>query len=319
VNAGAREDYLDRLGDLLPAKEAARVHEDVNALIDDRIEAALASEPALTEAAAERQALAALGSPEKLADHLVASPLIIPLATRRGFVRLLAAVFAGHLLLSIALTVAGAQGPAIGHLLGPLPREAFADVAIAVLSIFLLDAGALLMIFVTIGKARPGKLLPVLPRHRAWTRRGAVEGLVLLTLLAIIFNAFLDRIFAVKIGPHYEPFLAPDLKAIVPLVNVPFAFFALRHILTLMGRARRPASTMADALGSLSASVVLVLAATRGKLVMMPSGSRLGPEAAGVLDSLIERVFLLVFVVAAIWLVVRFVQEAIHFSHQLRT
>jgi len=319
VNAGAREDYLDRLEDLLPAKEAARVHDDVNAMIDDRIEAVLARDPDLTEQAAEQQALAALGSPERLADDLVSSPLTIPLATRRGFVRLLAAVFGGHLLLSIALTVAGARGPAIYSLLGPLPKEGFVDVALSIASIFLLDAGALLMLFVAVGTARPGKLLPALPAHRVWTRRGAIEGLVLLGLLALIFNCFLDNIFAVKNGETYRPFLAPDLKAIVRFVNVPLAFFALRHVLTLAGRARSAASTAADALGSLAASAVLILAATRGKLVSMPAGSRLGREAAEVLDGLIERVFLLVFVVAAIWLVARFVQQAIRFGHQLRT
>ncbi len=315
----SRRDYLDRLDDLLPAKEGARVRQDVSALIDDRIEAALHRDPALSDEQAERRALEALGPPERLADDLVSAPLTIPLATRRSFVRLLAAVFACHLLLSIALTVAGAQSAPITGLLTPLPKEPFSAVFLGVITIFLIDTGALLALFVAVGRARPDRFEPAMPLDRIPTRRGAIEGLILLGLVAVILNFLLDAVFAVKQGDDMQPFLAGDLKEVLPLANIVLVFFAARHVLTILGRGAGSWAAAAGALGSLAGSAFFVLAATRGKLVSMPAGSKLGRASAEVLDSLIERVFLLVFVVAALMLIVSFVGQAIRFSRKIRS
>lgn len=314
-----RDDYLERLEELLPAREAKRVRQDVEALIEDRIEEERERNPDLDPVAAERAALTALGPAEHLADELVSAPITIPLATRRTFVRVLAAVFACHLLLSVALTFAGATWDSIPGILAPLPEEPFSAVFLGVITIFLIDTGALLLVFVAIGWAAPDKLRPSAPLSGGWTRKGAVEGLVLLVLMAAIVNVFLDAVFSVKQGQELRPFLAPDFKVIVPYVNIVLALFAARHVLTLFDRGHGALGTAADALGSLAGSALLVVAATRGKIVAMPTSSKLGREAAEVLDNLIERVFLVAIVIGALLLMIRFVRQAIRFSRQVRS
>jgi hypothetical protein len=318
VSHSLRHEYLERLEELLPPKEAPRVREDVAALIEDRIEAELERHPDLDATAAERAALEALGPPEQLADELVSSPLTISLATRRTFVRVLAAVFACHLLLSVALTFAGARWDSIPGILAPLPLEPFAAVFLGVVTIFLIDTGALLLLFVAIGRAAPERLRPLVPLPGPVTRRGALEGLVLLALLALIVNLFLDAVFSVRQGDTMRPFLAPDLKALVPYANGVLGFFALRHVAVLVSSRHSLFALTMDALGCLTGSALLVVAATQGKLVSMPSSSKLGREAAQVLDNLIERVFLVVLIIAALLLVIRFVRQAIRMGRLLR-
>ncbi|MDF1700751.1 MAG: hypothetical protein P1V36_06300 [Planctomycetota bacterium] len=313
-----REDYLARLEDLLPSREVARVREDVESLILERAADEGERDPDLTPAEAERRALAALGPPETLAEQLAGPPLTISLTTQRTFVRLLAAVFACHLLLAIALTVAGSKAAPIPGLLGPLPKEPFGAVLLSVVTVFLIDAGALLVLFVASGKSRSESTIPSLFRGSRWTRRGAVEGLLLLGLLAVLFNVYLERIFSVKHGEVWQPFLAREFLELVPYLNVCLALFAVRHLLTLLGRGHSALAFGVDALASLAGSVWFLAAAARGEIVQMPTGHKLGREAADVLDHLIESVFLIVFVVGALLLVLRFVRQAIAVWRRLR-
>ncbi len=317
MTEGKRQAYLDRLEELLPAKEASRVREEVEALIQDRIEEELERSPEIDEAEAEQAALAALGPAETLADDLVSSPLTISLATRRTFVRSLAAVFCCHLLLSVALTFAGAKWDSIPGILAPLPEEPFAAVFLGVITIFLIDTGALLCVFVAIGRAAPDKLRPSTPLHAGWTRRGAIEGLVLLGLMAILVNLFLDAVFSVRHGNEMRPFLAEDLKGLVPCINGVLALFAIQPLLTLRGMGHGVLGTASDGIASLSASALLV-AATRGNLVQMPTSDKLMRDAADVVTNLIERVFLVVFLLGALLLMLRFVSNALRLRRQLR-
>ena len=314
-----REDYLQRLGDVLPTSELARVREDVDALLQDHAAGVREEHPELDAVEAERRAVAALGSPERLAEELgVATSVSIPLNVRRAFVRALCVFFAGHLLLSIVLTVAGSDSPAIPGLLMPLPKGPALSIFLSVLTIFLIDAGAILVLFAAMGARRTMPSFPKLGVRDRWTRHEAIQGLLLVGLLAVLFNAFLDPIFSVKQGPEWIPFLSRDLMALVPFVNIVLGFLALRHILTLTGKGGSALAVGADALAALSASILLTVAAVQGDLVTMPD-ERLGPDAAGVLDSLIERVFLLIFIVAAIMLMARFVRQVLRLQRMART
>ncbi len=317
--ASPREDYLARLEDLLPAHEIARVRADVEDLILERASGEGERDPSLSPLEAERNAIAALGPAERLAEELASAPLTIPLATRRTFVRLLAAVFACHLLLSIAMAVAGSTSAAIPGVLGPLPQGSFGAILLSVITIFLIDTGALLVVFVAMGKARPEQAPRILFRSSPWTRRGAIEGLVLLALLAVLFNGYLEQIFAIQHGDSWSSFLAQDFLSLVPYINVVFALFALRHILTLLGKGDSTWSLGADAAGSLAGSAFMIMGATRRELVQMPSGHKLGQEAAEVLDNLIESVFLIVFVVGALLLIMRFVRQGIAMARRIRS
>ena len=60
-----------------------------------------------------------------------------------------------------------------------------------------------------------------------------------------------------------------------------------------------------------------IWAATVSDTVHMPS-AKLGHEAADVLDNLLERVFLVVFVVGALFLTVRFVRHGMHLMRTMR-
>jgi hypothetical protein len=314
-----REDYLHRLEDVLPTRELARVREDVDALIQDHVDGVREGDPELSEIEAERRAIAALGSPERLAEELgVSSSVSIPLSVRRAFVRALAVFFGGHLLLSVVLTVAGSESPAIPGLLMPLPKGPFLSVLLSVITIFLIDAGAILVLFATLGTRTSMPSFPHLRMRDRWNRRDAWQGLCLVVLLAVVFNFLLDPIFSVKEGNGWTPFLSADLRALVPYVNIPLAFLAGRHILTLFGRGSSAAAIGADAGAALVGSVLFAIAAAQAELVNMPSGS-LGTDAAHVLDSLIERVFLLVFIVAAMLLLGRFVRQALRFARVFRS
>ena len=189
----------------------------------------------------------------------------------------------------------------------------------AVLAIFLLDTGGMLVLFAAVGARRSMPSFPQLQRRDHWTRRDAWRGLILLGLLTVIFNLLLDPVFSIRDGGDWRPFLAPDLMALVPYTNIVFGLLAVRHVLTLAGRGDSIAGVAADALAALAGSALLTLAAVTGKLVQMPYGSgQLDKDTAAVLGGLIERVFLLVFVVAALLLLGRFVRQAIHLQRMLR-
>ena len=167
VPVASRTDYLEQLRDRLPYRDGPRILEEVDGLIEDRIEAER-EQGVGSDGEAERRALEAMGPPERLASELIASSISVDLGTRRPFTRMLAATFATHLLLSIVLTVAGASQPAIPGLLGPLPREPLGAMFAGVVSIFLLDTGALFLLFALLGR---GKAPPQLP-----TMRGRRDG-----------------------------------------------------------------------------------------------------------------------------------------------
>ena len=125
----------------------------------------------------------------------------------------------------------------------------------------------------------------------------------------------LDTIFAVQYGQELKPFLSDELRALVPFINVVLVLFAVRHCFVLTGLSTW--SVVAHALAALSAVVLIVAAALQSELVTLPS-ERLGAEAAEVLDNLIERVFMLVFVVGALILLARFVRQSIRLYRAIR-
>ena len=314
-----REDYLHRLEDVLPTRELARIRADVDALLQDHVAGVLENEPDLSPVEAERRAVAALGSPERLAEELgVAAAVTIPLSVRRAFVRALAVFFAGHLLLSIVLTVAGSESAAIPGLLLPLPKGPFLAVLLSVLTIFLIDAGAILVLFAAMGARRSLPSFPHLALRDRWSRKEAWQGLFLVALMAVVFNLLLDPIFSVKQGNEWIPFLSREFVALVPFVNIVLGLLVVRHVLTLVGRGGAAAAVCVDATAALCGCILLTLASLRGDLVHMPTAS-LGTEAAQVLDSLIERAFLLVFIVAALLLLARFIRQALRLHRMVRS
>ncbi len=309
TKAPRKSEYLERLRDLLPYRDGSRIVEEVDGLIEDRIEAEREG-GATSEDDAERRALDALGPAEHLAAELVTPPITVDLATRRTFTRLLAITFAVHLLLSIVLTVAGTGGAAIPGLLGPLPREPFAALVTSALSIFLVDTGGLFLVFALLGRGKAPRHLPV-PRLRvATSRRDAVTALVLLGLVVLILHPFRDHVFAVRDGERMVPILAPDLVSLMPFVDVALGLLAARQLAILLAGAERVTGVLADALASIALAAVLLLAATRGELVRFPEVS-LGHRGALLLSDLTTRVLLLVFVGAALFLTVRFVKRCL--------
>jgi hypothetical protein len=293
------DSYLETLVDLLPPEHAQRARRDVESMVLDRVDAERASDPALDEDAALQRALAALGPPESLAEDLVASPLTIPLATRRLFVRTLAVVFAGHLLLSVVLTVAGGRTTTAPTLLGPLPTSPAVATGIAILSIFLMDAGALLVLFWCASHAAPARRLLRAPLPPRFTKKDAWQSLLLGALIAVILLFFVDSIFAVSRPSGTVGFLADELKAALPYGLVPLTLFALRAVLVLVG-GREALALLLDGLACLATAAVLAYVVTRGRLVEL-GGTGLPPETALVLTGLMERVLLFVGMAAALY------------------
>jgi hypothetical protein len=308
-----RAQYLERLRDLLPYREGGRIVAEVEGLLADRVDA---ERERLGDAEAERQALAALGPPEVLVESLAAGPAAVDRATRRAFVRTLGVLFAGHLLLSVLLTVAGGSTFAIPGLLGPLPSRSLSGVASGVLALFLLDTGAVFLLFACMGRGGAARAFPRVSLREEWRPRDAVLGLVLLGLLALLLHPLRDGVFALQTPDGSVPILSPDLAALVPFATVVLALFAVRQVLFLRARGEDPASVAVDALASLALVALLVLAATRSELVRFPAAP-LGDAAAAALGNLVARVLLVVFVGAAVLLAARFVRRTLRFRELL--
>ncbi|MFV1958983.1 MAG: permease prefix domain 1-containing protein [Planctomycetota bacterium] len=302
-----KSEYLERLRDLLPYRESRRILEEVDGLLQDRMDAEKAQD-GISPEDAERRAIAALGPAETLAEQLVQPAIRVDLGTRRTFSRMLAVTFATHLLLSIVLTVAGTSGPAIPGLLAPLPTGPLAATLSAVLSVLLMDTGGLFLLFALLGKGKAPALLPALHLRPSWSRRDAALALVLLGLMALILHPFRDQIFAVRDGDHLVGILAPDLIALLPFVDVALVLLAVRQVVILKAGGEHVLAIVVDALASLALAAVLVVAATRPELVVFPRGS-VGQRTAQVLSDLTTRVLMLVFLGAALFLTVRFVKR----------
>lgn len=304
-----RTEYLEKLRDLLPYRDGRRILDEVDTLIQDRMDAEMAAGGAPV-AEAERRALEALGPAERLAEELSVAPAIsIDLATRRTFVRLLATTFVVHLLLSIVLTVAGSSGPAIPGILHPVTTQPLGALISSVLSILLVDTGALFLIFALFGRGKAPPQLPTPRLRSAASRRHAVLALVLLGLVALILHPFRDQIFAIRDGDHMVGILADPLVALLPFVDVVLGLLALRQVAILVAGGEHPFEVAVDALATLGLAVVLAVAATRPELVRFPEGT-LGKSAAASLSELMTRVLLLVFVAGALFLAAHFVKRA---------
>ena len=309
----ARAVYLERLEDLLPAREAARIRDDVEAMILDRVEAELEAQPALDPREAESRAIRSMGEPESLADQLGPSPFTISRATRQAFLRSLAVVVPIHLLLSAVLGLSG-QTQGASALLAPLPLSNWLSTILSVIGIVLLDIGAVFTFFwLRRGRATRAPFVAV-PTELVESRGDAWKGLAMTGLLGILLNFFAtDSIFVLRVGKELHPFLAEPLRTALPLLNVPLALFALRHLVVLVrrGKARRPA-IVCDALGSLTAAGVLGWLCTRSPLVSFPASIK-NPEAAEVMNTLVSRVFLICFALGVLLFLVRVVRSVARF------
>lgn len=303
-----RSDYIERLRDLLPYRDSARILREVDGLLRDRMDAE--AEGGATAAEAEQRAVSALGPAETLAEELLAPAIRVDLATRRTFTRMLAVTFAVHLLLSIVLTVAGTSGAAIPGLLGPLPTQPLAAVFSGALSIFLIDSGALFLLFALLGRGKAPAMLPALQLRAQTSRADSVFGLVLLVLLALVFHPFRDAIFALRTPDGLVPILSPAVVALLPLLDIVLGLFAVRLIINLARGRETVAAVAVDALASLALAVLLVLVATRGELVVFPADV-LGQGPARVFGDLLTRVLMLVCLAAALFLTVRVVKRGI--------
>ena len=319
MTPGARvvEEYLDRLREALPAAGSAEVLSEVEALVEDRIEQEGGSrdDPEMV-----RRALAALGQPEALATALAGGTVTIDLATRRAFGRLLAVVFAGHLLVSIVLSVIDSGAALIPGLVGALPRKPLLATACGVIGIFLLDAGLLGAFFLLLGRDRTPALLPRLKLRMVGSRRDAGASLLLLALIAVLVNvsAVRDAIFAVGGTNGSSPLLAPDALALLPAVDVVLLLFALRDVLVLFSRGERVLGLVLDALASLAGAGLMVLLMTRDQLVAIPESAALSKDQSAVFTGVLFRVVLVIAFVAGLLLATRFVKRLLRLREVLR-
>ncbi len=309
-------DYLERLRDVLPSHEAKGVLAEVSALISDRLEAD--GGPAASPEAA-RRALAALGTPESLATSLVGGGTTIDLASRRAFTRMLAVVFAAHLLLAIVLTVIARDATLVPGLVSALPREGWLGVLLGVASIFLVDVGLLVVLFALFGRNRSSEILQRLKLRMPVRRRDAIASLVLLGLVAIIANvpSFRDGLFSIGGDAGRVPILAPEVVSLLPAADAVLLLFALRFVLQIAAGGERIASVAADGLASLAGAAFCVLLMTRTQLVRLPASAGLSEAQARLFSDLILRVVMVVGFVASLLLVTRFAKRCLRLRQLL--
>jgi hypothetical protein len=297
--------YLERLRDLLPAREADRVVAEVEAMILDRVES---EGPDVQTALAERRALAHLGTPEALADTLGEAPLAVGSSARRSFARWWCVLAASHLLLSIALTLAGSDRAAVAGWIGPLPTSPWWETITAAAGMLVLDAGLLFAIFTLTGAWGRHGAIGAPGRAQVWTRGQAVRTLLLVGLIFVVAHPLRDEIFAVRRGATSTPFLSGEVLALLPWLDVVLGLIALRCLLVLLGGAERPLTQVVDFAAGLGGVVLLVLGATRSEVVHLPHDV-LGPETASVLNLVFSRGLLVLLFAAALILLVSVVRR----------
>lgn len=304
------DDYLSRLRDVLPPGRADSVVAEVNSLIQDRLEDQGAEKPTVEDT---QRALDALGPPEALASALLGGGTHVDYATQRAFTRMLAVVFAGHLLLAIVLTAIDAGAALVPGLIGALPRSSLWSTVCGIVGIFFVDVGFLGVTFLLLGRQRVPEILHRFRLEMPGTRRDAVLSLVLLALIAVIFNVsgFRDALFAVGRPETRAPILSPELLALLPVANVVLLLFALRHVLLLIAGGERVSGLAVDGFASLGGAVLAVLVMTRDQLVRIPVSTSLSQHQAEVFSDLLFRVMLVVCFVAALLLVTRFVKRVL--------
>ncbi|MCC7138358.1 MAG: hypothetical protein IT460_08040 [Planctomycetes bacterium] len=302
--------YLERLRDVLPHDRASSVTSDVAALIEDRIDAA---GPAVPRAEAVERALAALGAPEALAAALAGDAAGGDAAARRAFWRLVPILFGGHLLVSVVLAVAGAGTSLLPGLVGALPTSSPLATAFGVLGIFLADVGFATVLVALLGRERAPALLHRLRLEMPGTRRDAALSLVFLALLAAILDvpAVRDRLFALGAGEGRASLLGDDALALIPFANGVLALFALRHVALLVSGGERVGTLALDALASLCAAVLAVVAMTRDALIRVPDTAGLTAAQARTLTDLLVRTVFVVALVSGVLLVARFVRRVL--------
>lgn len=303
-----RAEYLDRLRDLLPARESPRILVEVEGLLEDRMDAAVREE-GLPRHEAERRALTALGPPETLADRLLAAPLQVDRTTRRAFVLWFGVLGAGHLLVSAILAAAGGEGAAIPGLLAPLDGSSLPGLLSQVLATLFMDLGILFAVFALLGRGRAPSGLPRLRLTPTWSARDSVQGAVLVLLTAVLLlPPVRDALLAVRSGGVRHPLLAPEVTAVLPWAYGVLGLVLARQVLCLVRSGEGTVALAIDFVASLAGVVFLGAVVTRGDLVRLPGS--LGPEASGVLEDLITRLLLLILVVWALALAVRCVKRA---------
>lgn len=305
--------YLERLRDLLPATEAERVVAEVESLIHDRVEAMGPDVPPLE---AEQRALARLGVPEALIDTLAEEALSVGVSARRSYARWWFVLASCHLVLSIALTLAGSTQPAVPGLLGPLATGSLWSTLTSALGVLLVDTGLLFAWFaLTQAWGRPGRLgAPDLPR--GWSKPDALRTLVLLALLAVILHPLRDDLFAVRAEGRSLPFLSADLVSLLPWLDAVLGLVALRCVVVLAGRGASALAHGVDLLAGALGLVLLVLVATRSTVVDLPS-ELLGGPTAEVLNAVLTRAFLTIALVSAVFLCVSVVRRALRLTQAL--
>jgi hypothetical protein len=299
--------YLHALEDLLPPGDVARVLPEVEAMILDRVDAERANRPDADQQAIETAALTGWKSPEQLCEELVSAPLTVDWVTRRAFIRNWLVLFAAHLVISIVLTAANSTASPVPGLLGPLPSSPWTATVLSLLAILLMDGGAILVLFLLTHGRRTALKLPRVALGSKWTRRGAIEGLVLITLLAIIVNLLRDSIFALRTGDRLDSFLSPAVANGVPFINAVLGLFALRHIVTLWRGGADLVPHAVEALACVAAIILIVLAATHADLIEFPPDS-MGAEMATILNNVVERVFRVVLIIGALLIGIRLVK-----------
>jgi hypothetical protein len=310
-------EYLDRLRDLLPPERRAEIVREVGSLIDERLEAEGSGTPSPD---AVRRALDALGSPSTLAASLTGGGLMVEGTTRRAFVRALAVVFAGHLLLAIVLTVIGSTSALVPGLVAALPRESWAATAFGVLGIFFADAGFLLVLFGLLGQRRAPAILERLRLSVPGSRRDAALSLGLLGLVAALVHvpALRDRIFAVGPEGGRVTLLSGEVLSLLPALDVMLAGFAVASIALLLAGRESGAGVVADAVGSLAGVVFCVLLITRTEIVRIPASTGLSEAQARTFGDLILRAVTVVALLSGLLLAARFVRRVLRLREFVR-
>lgn len=308
--------YLARLRAVVPPRQAEAVLREVAALIDERIE----QEGGREAPGAVDRALAALGPAEALAAAIAGEREAGDFAERTAFRRLVPLVFGVHLLLAVVLTLAGAGTAFVPGIVGALPTDAPLSTGLGVLGIFLTDVGLVAVVVGLLGRDRVPTLLAQLRLELPGTRRDAALSLVLIVLVALLVNvpSFRDALFALGTGDARAPLLAPDLLALVPVLDAALLLLAVRNVLLLRAGGERPASVAVDALASLVLAGLCVLVMTRDELVRVPVGAGLSAEGARALADLLLRVAFVASLIAAVLLMSRAVRRGLRLRDLLR-
>jgi hypothetical protein len=309
----ALDEYLGRVRSHLPLFAGGDILRELESSIRDRVDDVAAAESLAPDDSVVRRVLADMGEPETVADAFARERSIVAGANFGSFLLYTAIVFAVHVsLVGVATTMGTALrfGP-LG--VSPVGSGGLVSLAASVVHALLLDVG--LMVFAFAGAGMLRRRVRFAPKALAVdaSPRAAAGRALLAVLVAVVLNAFRDKVFVVVTDHVAYPLFTEWFVGVLPLVTAVLVVSVVSDAMYLFLGETRP-TVAVDALHG-AAGLACMLHLLRGDPILaLPPVEQFAQFHAAVnsflggLGTLVVGFLALVFAVKTVRRMIRFSQ-----------